>query len=281
MFIGLLVLVAVRMFTAVPSRGDELPLTAPTVLLLLVVGLVMGLTAGLFGVGGGIVVVPALVVLVGVGDLLAKGTSLLVMVPTTIAGTVANARRADGRPPGRSRGRAVGDGRLVRRRLPRVRDPAAAVRACCSRPSWCSPRPRWPTGSSATAEACGGPQAGRACTRRRGSAACSHRGHGGPNQPGRRDGAGHGGRARPAHRGRGADARRPGPRHAGGPARVPVRRRAPLPSAPTAPAGRVRPAVLGALAGLDRRPRRGARRGRRRRRVARRRRRPRAGTAPG
>ncbi len=93
MFIGLLVIVAVRMFTAVPSRGDELPLTAPTVLLLLVVGLVMGLTAGLFGVGGGIVVVPALVVLVGVGDLLAKGTSLLVMVPTTIAGTVANARR--------------------------------------------------------------------------------------------------------------------------------------------------------------------------------------------
>lgn len=93
MFIGLLVIVAVRMFTAVPSRSAELALTFPTVLLLLVVGLVMGLTAGLFGVGGGIVVVPALVVLVGVGDLLAKGTSLLVMVPTTITGTVANARR--------------------------------------------------------------------------------------------------------------------------------------------------------------------------------------------
>lgn len=93
MFIGLLVLVAVRMFTAVPPRAVEVQLTAPTVLLLLAIGLLMGLMAGLFGVGGGIVVVPALVVLVGVGDLLAKGTSLLVMVPTTIAGTVANTRR--------------------------------------------------------------------------------------------------------------------------------------------------------------------------------------------
>lgn len=93
MFIGLLVLVAVRMFTAAPPRAVEVQLTAPTVLLLLAIGLLMGLMAGLFGVGGGIVVVPALVVLVGVGDLLAKGTSLLVMVPTTIAGTVANTRR--------------------------------------------------------------------------------------------------------------------------------------------------------------------------------------------
>lgn len=93
MFIGLLVLVAVRMFTAVPPRAVEVQLTAPTVLLLLAIGLLMGLMAGLFGVGGGIVVVPALVMLVGVGDLLAKGTSLLVMVPTTIAGTVANTRR--------------------------------------------------------------------------------------------------------------------------------------------------------------------------------------------
>lgn len=93
MFIGLLVLVAVRMFTAVPTRADQVQLTVPTVLLLLAIGLLMGLMAGLFGVGGGIVVVPALVMLVGVSDLLAKGTSLLVMVPTTVAGTVANTRR--------------------------------------------------------------------------------------------------------------------------------------------------------------------------------------------
>ncbi|MDO8106999.1 sulfite exporter TauE/SafE family protein [Isoptericola sp. b441] len=93
MFVGLLVLVAARMVTAIPSRGSELSLTVPTLLLFLAIGLVMGLTAGLFGVGGGIVVVPALVVLVGVGDLLAKGTSLLVMVPTTLAGTFANVRR--------------------------------------------------------------------------------------------------------------------------------------------------------------------------------------------
>ncbi len=93
MFIGLLVVVALRMLFSTPSRDAELPLTWPVMLLLFAIGLLMGLTAGLFGVGGGVVLVPALVLLVGVGDLLAKGTSLLVMVPTTISGTIASVRR--------------------------------------------------------------------------------------------------------------------------------------------------------------------------------------------
>ena len=93
LFIGLLAAVTVRLFLADPARGAELALSWPVALLLLAIGLLMGLTAGLFGVGGGIVLVPALVVFVGVSDLLAKGTSLLVMVPTTAAGTIASARR--------------------------------------------------------------------------------------------------------------------------------------------------------------------------------------------
>ena len=47
----------------------------------------------LVGVGGGVVIVPGLEVVLGAGDLLAKGTSLLTMVPTSVSGTVANLRR--------------------------------------------------------------------------------------------------------------------------------------------------------------------------------------------
>lgn len=92
MFVGLLVLVAFRMVLTVPVRGATLELTPLVALALVAVGLFMGVTAGLFGIGGGLVLVPALVLLVGVDDLLAKGTSLLVMLPTAATGTQANLR---------------------------------------------------------------------------------------------------------------------------------------------------------------------------------------------
>jgi uncharacterized protein len=51
-----------------------------------VLGLVAGLLAGLFGVGGGIVFVPALVAL-GLDHHEAIGTSLLAIVPTVVVGS--------------------------------------------------------------------------------------------------------------------------------------------------------------------------------------------------
>jgi len=55
-----------------------------------VVGLVGGLTSGLFGVGGGIIMVPALVMLVKCDMKVAVATSLAVIVPTTLAGSILN-----------------------------------------------------------------------------------------------------------------------------------------------------------------------------------------------
>jgi uncharacterized membrane protein YfcA len=49
-------------------------------------GLAAGVMSGLFGVGGGILFVPALVAL-GLGQLDAQGTSLLAILPTVAAGT--------------------------------------------------------------------------------------------------------------------------------------------------------------------------------------------------
>jgi uncharacterized membrane protein YfcA len=57
-----------------------------------VLGLAMGILSGLFGIGGGIIVVPALIGIFAISDLIAKGTSLLVMIPTSAIGTVANWR---------------------------------------------------------------------------------------------------------------------------------------------------------------------------------------------
>ncbi|KGM10136.1 permease [Cellulomonas bogoriensis 69B4 = DSM 16987] len=92
MFITLLVAVAAYMAFVEPARGTQIDLTPGSGAGLLATGVVMGVTAGLFGVGGGLITVPALIVLFGAGDLVAKGTSLLVIVPTAIAGTWANHR---------------------------------------------------------------------------------------------------------------------------------------------------------------------------------------------
>lgn len=48
---------------------------------LLVLGLAAGVLAGLAGVGGGIIIVPALVFLFGFSQHLAQGTSLAVLIP--------------------------------------------------------------------------------------------------------------------------------------------------------------------------------------------------------
>jgi uncharacterized membrane protein YfcA len=92
MFIVLLVLVAVRMFFEIPSRGADLVLGTGVIAGLVGLGLAIGIAAGLFGIGGGVIIVPVLVSLFGVSDLIAKGTSLVAMIPTATTGTVANAR---------------------------------------------------------------------------------------------------------------------------------------------------------------------------------------------
>ncbi|GAA1995893.1 sulfite exporter TauE/SafE family protein [Microbacterium pumilum] len=92
-FVGFLAAVIVSLFIVVPSRDADLPLTVITVIGLLVLGVVTGTLAGLLGVGGGIIVVPTLMILFGASDLIAKGTSLLMMIPTAVSGTVGNIRR--------------------------------------------------------------------------------------------------------------------------------------------------------------------------------------------
>jgi uncharacterized membrane protein YfcA len=60
-------------------------MTPQTVVLLLIVGLVAGMLSGLVGIGGGVIIVPALVYLVGFSQHQATGTSLgILLLPAGI-----------------------------------------------------------------------------------------------------------------------------------------------------------------------------------------------------
>jgi uncharacterized membrane protein YfcA len=60
---------------------------------LLGIGLLAGLLAGLLGIGGGVVLVPAMVLLLGFVQHLAQGTSLLVVIPAATTGAWTHHRR--------------------------------------------------------------------------------------------------------------------------------------------------------------------------------------------
>ena len=59
---------------------------------LVLIGLAAGFLAGLLGVGGGVIVVPALVLVLGMDQHVAQGTSLLVIIPAALTGSYAHYR---------------------------------------------------------------------------------------------------------------------------------------------------------------------------------------------
>ena len=73
--------------------------TAALLVTLVGVGVATGVLAGLLGVGGGILLVPFLVLAVGMTQHEAEATSLLVILPTALAGSVALRRREVGNLP--------------------------------------------------------------------------------------------------------------------------------------------------------------------------------------
>jgi uncharacterized protein len=68
------------------------------VLRLLAIGLAAGVFSALFGVGGGVIIVPLLVAVVGLGPRAATGTSLAALAFTAAAGAAAYALHGDVRP---------------------------------------------------------------------------------------------------------------------------------------------------------------------------------------
>jgi uncharacterized membrane protein YfcA len=58
-----------------------------TIALVVVIGAIGGVLAGLFGVGGGILFVPTLTLVLGLTQLHAEASSLLAILPTAVVGT--------------------------------------------------------------------------------------------------------------------------------------------------------------------------------------------------
>jgi uncharacterized membrane protein YfcA len=88
-FAGLLIVTAIRLFLPLTS-GERDPLEVVAVLSLIAIGVATGILAGLLGVGGGVVMVPAMMMLLTMPSAYAKGTSVAVIIPTALMGTWRN-----------------------------------------------------------------------------------------------------------------------------------------------------------------------------------------------
>ena len=64
-------------------------MTLTTIIILILIGLAAGFLSGLVGIGGGVIIVPALVILLGFSQKLAQGTSLgILLLPVGILAVV-------------------------------------------------------------------------------------------------------------------------------------------------------------------------------------------------
>jgi uncharacterized membrane protein YfcA len=93
-FIVTVLATAARLFMTSETAGRD-NATIYTGLLLVVIGLATGTLSGLLGIGGGVVMVPAMIVGLDMVPVIAKGTSVAVIVPTSIVGTIRNRKTAN------------------------------------------------------------------------------------------------------------------------------------------------------------------------------------------
>ena len=56
-------------------------MTTQTIIILILIGLAAGIMSGFVGIGGGVIMVPAFVYILGMSQHTAQGTSLLLMLP--------------------------------------------------------------------------------------------------------------------------------------------------------------------------------------------------------
>jgi uncharacterized membrane protein YfcA len=91
-FAGLMVVSAVRLFLDTDAGGRS-ALGAAAAVALVLIGFAVGVLAGLLGVGGGVIMVPVMILVYSITPPVAKGTSLAVIIPTSIMGTWRNRRQ--------------------------------------------------------------------------------------------------------------------------------------------------------------------------------------------
>ena len=88
-FVVVILSTALRLLLSDDVMGRA-PLSFGGMVALVLIGFLTGLLAGLLGIGGGVVLVPAMVVLFSMLPVVAKGTSVAVIVPSALVGTLRN-----------------------------------------------------------------------------------------------------------------------------------------------------------------------------------------------
>lgn len=93
-FIFVLIVSGVKLLFSTHGEGRA-TLSIIMVIVLIAIGFATGALAGMLGVGGGMIMVPAMIVLFGIPSAIAKGTSLAVIIPTSISGTLRNRKNSN------------------------------------------------------------------------------------------------------------------------------------------------------------------------------------------
>jgi hypothetical protein len=88
-FVVVVLATAARLLLASDTTGRT-DITLTSTVFLILIGVATGTLAGMLGIGGGIIMVPVMVVLYDMVPVVAKGTSVAVIVPTSITGTIRN-----------------------------------------------------------------------------------------------------------------------------------------------------------------------------------------------
>ena len=91
-FIVLMLVAAVRLVLGNNEVGEGYDFRFSVAVAFVLMGLAVGILSGLLGIGGGIIMVPVFIVLLGFPAVVAKGTALLVIIPTTLTGAYRNSR---------------------------------------------------------------------------------------------------------------------------------------------------------------------------------------------
>ncbi len=91
-FVVILVIAAIRLLFSI-SSGSTVHLTTVTGIELGIVGFGIGALSGMLGIGGGFLMVPAMMLIASMTPAVAKGTSLLAIIPTALFSTIRNHRR--------------------------------------------------------------------------------------------------------------------------------------------------------------------------------------------
>lgn len=91
-FIAFLLLTAAHMLITMPEPAHAHAFSPVVAVGYMLLGILTGVASGLFGIGGAIISVPLLGTVFALSDVVAKGTALLVSIPTSVVGTISNRR---------------------------------------------------------------------------------------------------------------------------------------------------------------------------------------------